>query len=100
MKMKTPFLIGTYQTDLRASLIEKIKDILNEVRIDIQVNSGRQKVNSSEKMFVDPVSVKEVMVSLKIKNSEGFEPILQRVLVNGVKILAPKFSRKFELIYD
>ena len=42
-----------------------------------------QKVTPEERMFLDPLSIKECIMSLKIKNSEGFDRILQRILVDG-----------------
>jgi hypothetical protein len=78
----------------------KIKDIVDEVRIDDQVYNGGQKGKSPVRMFFDPVSVKEVMMLLKIKNSEGFDRIPQRIIVDGVEILALKFVKLFELIYN
>jgi hypothetical protein len=73
---------------------------VNEVRINNRVYNGRQKVNSNDKMFMDPMSVKKLVMSLKIKNSEGSDPIPQSVLADVVEILAPEFARLFKLIND
>ena len=50
-------------------------------------------------MFMDPVSVKECMQSLKIKNSEGYDRIPQRILVDGLEPLVLAFSGLFARIY-
>ena len=45
------------------------------------------------------VPVKEVLSSLKIKNAEGYDRILQRVLVDGANYLIKSFEGLFERIY-
>jgi hypothetical protein len=57
-------------------------------------HNGRVKVGAiMNKMFMGPISVKEVMSSLKVKNSEGFNRIPQRIIVDRVNnFLAPKFA--------
>ena len=44
--------------------------------------NGVQKVQPEIKMFMDPISVREYIMSLKIKNTEGNDRIPQRVLVD------------------
>ena len=56
------------------------------------VYNGRKKITSDPKMFMDPVSVKECMLSLKMKNSEGYDRIPQRCLVDGVDCLCVAFN--------
>ena len=48
---------------------------------------------------MDPVSVKEVLSSLKNKNSEGYDRIPQRILVDGADFLVRSFEGLFERIY-
>ena len=50
-------------------------------------------------MFMDPTSVKEILRSLKIKNSKGFDRIPQRILVDGADILANSLVELFDRIY-
>ena len=71
---------------------EKIKTITTEVSIDQDVHNGRVKVGAMNKMFMGPISVKEVMSTLKVKNSEGFNRIPQRIIVDRVNFLAPNFA--------
>ena len=49
--------------------------------------------------FMDPISVKECMQSLKIKNLEGYDRIPKRVLVDGVEQFVGAFSGLFQRIY-
>ena len=35
-------------------------------------------------MFMDPDSIKECVISLKMKNPEGYDRIPQRILIDGV----------------
>ena len=53
-----------------------------------------QKVQPENKMFMDSVSVKEVLSSLKIKNAEGYDRIPQRVLVDGANYLIKLLTQK------
>ena len=54
--------------------------------------NGVQKVQPEIKMFMDPISVREYIMSLKIKNTEGNDRIPQRVLVDGVDQLLVAFG--------
>ena len=43
-----------------------------------------KKVNPENKMFMDRNSIKECIKSIKMKNTEGYDRIPQRILVDGV----------------
>ena len=45
----------------------KIDKILETVEIDDQVYNGERKVNCEAKMFMDPDSIRECILSLKVK---------------------------------
>ena len=77
----------------------KIKNIINSTGVDDEVYNGSTKAKSEAKFFMDPLSVKECMQSLKVKNTEGYDRIPQRVLVDGVDILVNPFSVLFNKIY-
>ena len=78
---------------------KKIKNILSTVSIEENVYNGRQLLITEEKMFMDENSIRECLLSLKPKNSEGYDRIPQRVLLDGMEILLPPLTRLFELIY-
>ena len=46
-----------------------------------------KKVVSENKFFMDITSIRECIMSMKIKNSEGFDRIPQRVLIDGCECL-------------
>jgi hypothetical protein len=48
---------------------------------------------------MDPVTVKECLKNLKVKNSEGSDRIPQRILADGVEILCEPISNLMEMIY-
>ena len=50
-------------------------------------------------MFMDSNSVKDILTSLKIKNSEGYDRIPQRVLVDVAEYLLKSFEGLFKRIY-
>ena len=52
------------------------------------------------KMFMDEQAVRECILSLKIKNSEGFDRIPQRILIEGIEELVRPLTSLFKLIYE
>ena len=58
---------------------EKIKAIINTPCIDDSVYNGRKKVESLYKIFMDQESIRDCVLSLQVKNSEGFDRIPQRI---------------------
>ena len=45
------------------------------------------------------VNIRKAILSLKLKNSEGYERIPQRILLDGGAMLIKPFSKLFNLIY-
>ena len=78
---------------------DKIKKIGQETKIDDGVYNGIKCVESYNKMFMDPESIKECMLTLKQKNSEGLDRIPQRVLLDGIEHLVAPLATLFEQIY-
>ena len=78
---------------------EKIKSLLQDVRTEENVYNGFRKIEAENKMFMTKKDILECMKSLKCKNSEGFDRIPQRVLVDGVEHLINPFTELFALIY-
>jgi hypothetical protein len=56
--------------------------VLNIININEDNFNGNKIVNSEDKMFMDKIALIEVMKSLKPKNSEGYDRIQQRVLLD------------------
>ena len=78
----------------------KIKDVLSDIAIDPNVYNGSKKVQSDTSFFMTPTLVRECMDSLKIKNTEGYDRIPQRILVDGSEVLHGPFSVLFSKIYQ
>ena len=49
---------------------------------------------------MDPISVKECILSLNLKKLEGYDRIPQRVLLDGAEFLFTSFGLLFEKIYN
>ena len=49
---------------------------------------------------MDPVTIKEIMQSLKLKNSEGYDRIPQRIIVDGAEHLITAYPGLFNRIYS
>jgi hypothetical protein len=56
-------------------------------------------VYANDKIFMDENSIKECMLTLKPKNSEGFDRILQRVLLDGTEYLLQPLTTLFDQVY-
>jgi hypothetical protein len=56
-------------------------------------------VHATANMFMDEKSIKECMLTLKPKNTEGFDRIPQRVLLDGTKHLLQPLTTLFAQIY-
>ena len=78
---------------------KKVKKLLEEVQIDDDVYNGRRKVNLSDEFFMDFETVKSCMLSLKSKNSEGFDRIPQKILTDGASVLSIPMYKLMRLIY-
>ena len=78
---------------------DKIKDVLAQTSLDENVYNGYQKVNSESKFFMSTKWIGECINSLKIKNTEGYDRIPQRVLVDGINELTYPLSIIFRKIY-
>jgi hypothetical protein len=78
---------------------QKIRSLVNPVEIDYQVYNSNQKVLSCNKMFMDSVSVKECMLSLKNKTTEVMDRIPQCVLLDGADVLSESLTELLRLIY-
>ena len=50
-------------------------------------------------MFMTSKDIRECIKSIKLKNTEGYDGIPQRVLVDGLKQLLAPLTHLFELIY-
>ena len=79
---------------------EKIKTLSGGINIEEGVYNGVKKVNPENKMFMDRNSIRDCITSIKLKNTEGFDRIPQRILVDGVDQLLDSFVGLFNRIYN
>ena len=63
----------------------KVKTIISEVEISEDVYNGKRKIFSQNEMFMNTHNIKKCFDSIKNKNSEGFDRIPQRILVDGLE---------------
>jgi hypothetical protein len=73
---------------------------VSEVKTNVKVYNGMSKENVLNKNFVDRNYVRECILSLKIKNSEGWDRIPQRVLVDGIEELLEPITVLMSMIYN
>ena len=55
---------------------KKVIDIMSATVIDNEIYNGEKKVESSDLMFMDKGAIKECILSLKVKNSEGYRLLI------------------------
>ena len=78
---------------------DKIRIIKSETKVDDNVYNGARKIYEANKNFMTPLNVKTAILSLKLINSEGFDRIPQRILMDSISILMEPFGKLFNLIY-
>ena len=78
---------------------EKIRNITTTTRINDTVYNGSRKITETDKNFMTPTNVKAAILNLKLKNSEGYDRIPQRILIDGISILLEPLEKLFHLIY-
>ena len=77
----------------------KVKDIVDSTRVNPNVYNGRRKVDGDDSMFMTRNEIIECINGLKIKNTEGYDRIPQRILVDGRDSLIEPLTELFRLIY-
>ena len=68
--------------------------------MDKEVYNGAPKIQCQSSMFMDPDSIRECILSLKMKNTEGYDRIPQRILIDGVDCLLVAFNGLFKRVYE
>ena len=62
-------------------------------------NFGKRKLFAGCEMFISTQEVDKCIRSIKLKNSEGYDRIPQRILVDGANYFVPPLARLFNMIY-
>ena len=76
----------------------KINNITSTVHIDPEIYNGRRKIFANNQMFMTESNIRKCFKSIKCKNSEGFDRITQRVLVDGMENLITPFLVLFKSV--
>jgi hypothetical protein len=77
----------------------KVLNISSETLPSDTVYNGKRKVVTEELNFMTELDIKECILSLKIKNSEGVDRLPQRILIDGINVLLCPLTGLFDLIY-
>ena len=78
---------------------KKINDIASTTSINDTVYNGSRKITEEDKNFMSTNNIRNAILSLKLKNSEGYDRIPQRILLDGITLLIEPFTKLFNLIY-
>ena len=73
---------------------KKVDDIVSTTAIDNDVYNGTRKITKQNKNFMLTANIRNAIQSLKLKNSEGFDRIPQRILIDGMIISLNSFKVK------
>ena len=91
------------QNNLPETFAKYFYDKVNNICVNCQINNnvynGTNMLAAVEEFFMSHDDVKECIMSLKSKNSEGFDRIPQRILRDGAEILSIPLAGLFALIY-
>ena len=77
---------------------EKVDMITDSVGVDDSVYNGRRKLVAVDLDFMSEYQVKACIEAIKLKNTEGFDRVPQRVLVDGIDHLLTPLSVLFNLM--
>ena len=66
---------------------KKVNEIVSTTSIDANVYNGFKKINVENKNFMTTTNIINAIQGLKLKNSEGFDRIPQRILIDGMSAL-------------
>ena len=78
---------------------DKVTSITSNITINPEIHNGTRKLNSPNKFFMSSAEILDVLSNIKVKNSEGFDRIPQRILVDGADELISPLSKLFSKIY-
>ena len=62
----------------------KVRGLVDDSVINENVYNGKLKLQTESRFFMDRDSIIDCVKSLKIKNSEGYDRIPQRILFDGL----------------
>ena len=78
----------------------KVKRLVQDSMIDPLIYNGRLKIQSEDCFFMGRSEILECVGTLKVKNSEGYDRLPQRILKDGISHLADPLCALFKSIYD
>ena len=79
---------------------EKVQTIVDSSKISSNVYNGKKLMASPPSPFMSSANILECLKDIKIKNSEGFDRIPQRILADGAEFLLIPLEIIFEKIYN
>ena len=78
---------------------KKVVGIVESTMVDPGVYNGRQKIFAEDAMFMTGERILECIKGLKIKNTEGYDRIPQRIIIDGGMVLCRPLENLFRLVY-
>ena len=78
---------------------KKVADLVSSTRVNPLVHDGSKKMVAENSDFMTRKNIIECINGLKLKNTEGYDRIPQRILINGRDSLIDPLTNLFKLIY-
>jgi hypothetical protein len=78
----------------------KVERLAQNTSIDPDIYNGYRKICCNNSCFMKREDIIECVSTLKIKNSEGFDRIPQRIIKDGIDILIDPITSLFKSIYE
>ena len=72
---------------------KKVNDIASTTKVKNDGYNGSRKITEQNKNFMDTSNLRKAILSLKLKNSAGFDRIPQRILLDGISLLMVPFEK-------
>ena len=94
MKINNVTVTGQDVAEQFASFFEnKVTRIVSETVINQNVYNGTNKMAAESAMFMTDNKISECIKDLKLKNTEGYDRIPQRILIDGHDFLIVPLTR-------
>ena len=78
---------------------KKVEEIVTNINVDQGVYNGERKIQSNDSNFMTHYHVTNAIKDVKIKNTEGYDRIPQRILIEGADFLIGPLTLLFKIVY-
>ena len=70
--------------------------ITSVTKVDENIHNRSKKIEADDSMFMSGADILNCIKYIKLKNTEGYDQIPQRIIIDGISILIKPLTRLFE----